>query len=144
MMGQFLKTSTDKGKMVRFHFWLLAVQHGQKPKKATGRKWNTLRWWYLQDWAQLIWHLYAPHTILSVQDTLQTPPRHLPDTLQTPQNIPHFDQWWQLGETEKANEDESDWMFINCLQIISPQAVSRVTQTTPRHIPDTCMKPCKY
>ena len=34
----------------------------------------------------------CPDTILSVQDTLQTPPRYIPDTLQTPQNMAHFDQ----------------------------------------------------
>ena len=43
----------------------------------------------------------------------------------------------QLGEKENGNIDESDCMVINCLHIISPQAVSRVTQTTPRHLPDT-------
>ena len=28
-------------------------------------------------------------------------------------------------------------MFIDWVDIISPQIVSRVTQTTPRHLPDT-------
>ena len=79
---------------------------------------------------QLIWHLYAPDTILSVQDTLQTLPRHLPDTLQTPQNMARFDQSEATGRKGKDNIDESNWMVINCLHIISPQAVSRVTQTT--------------
>ena len=35
-------------------------------------------------------------------------------------------------------------MFINCLHIISPQAVSRVTQTTPRHLPDTFQTPYRH
>ena len=50
----------------------------------------------------------------------------------------------QLGEKENGNIDESDCMVINCLHIISPQAVSRVTQTTPRHLPDTFQTPYKH
>ena len=79
-----------------------------------------------------------------MQDTHQTPPRHLPDTLQTPQNMAVLTNPRQLGEKENGNIDESNWMVINCLHIISPQAVSRVTQTTPRHLPDTFQTPYRH
>jgi len=75
----------------------------------------------------------------------QSPPRHLPDTLQTPRNVAVLTNPRQLGEKENGNTDESNCMVINCLHIISSQAVSSVTRTTPqtppRHIPDTLQTP---
>ena len=82
---------------------------------------------------------YDPDTILSVQDTLQTSPRHLPYTRHVyrhPKICHVLTNLRQLGEKEKANLDESDLMVVNCLHITSPQTVSRVTQTTPRHLSD--------
>ena len=82
--------------------------------------------------------IYRPQTQSWV---CKTPTRHLPDTFQTPYRHPKI--WHvltnprQLGEKEDGIIDESNWMVINCLHIISPQAVSRVTQTTPRRLPDT-------
>ena len=35
-------------------------------------------------------------------------------------------------------------MFVNCIQLISPQALSRVTQTSPRHLPNTFQTPCRH
>ena len=35
-------------------------------------------------------------------------------------------------------------MVINCLHIISTHAVSRVTQTSPRHLPNTFQTPCRH
>ena len=71
--------------------------------------------------------------------------RHPPDTFQTPYRHPKI--WHvltnprQLGEKENGIIDEYNWMVINCLHIIPPQAVSRVTQTTPRHLPGTFQTP---
>ena len=65
----------------------------------------------------------------------------IPDTLQTPRNVAVLTNPRQLGEKENGNTDESNCMVINCLHIISSQAVSRVTQTTPRHLPDTFQTP---
>ena len=74
--------------------------------------------------------------------------RHPPDTFQTPYRHPNI--WHvltnprQLGEKENGNKDESNWIVINCLHIISAQAVSRVTQATPRHLPDTFQAPFRH
>ena len=86
--------------------------------------------------------IIPPQTVFRVT---KTTPRHLLDTLQT-----HFGIWHiltiprQLGEKEAANKNQSNWMFINCLHIIPSQTVSRVTQTTPRHIPDTFQTPYRH
>ena len=70
---------------------------------------------------QLIWHLKAPDTILSVQDTHQTPPRHLPDTLQTPQVWHIFYQPKATRSQETSSSRLVHWVFINCLHIIPPR-----------------------
>ena len=65
--------------------------------------------------------------------------RHLPDTLQTPHRHPillivlgHFLAIPRpLGEKEAANKNESNGMFMNCLHIIPPQTLFKVTKTTP-------------
>ena len=165
---------------------------------ATGRKWRSWLKWSKFYVHQLSWHHIPPDSIQSHPDNPQTPPRHLPDTLQTPQNMAHFDQseatgrkgrsyfkmsliWcyqWlvhhtlpdsiqshsdnpqthprhlsdtlqtpqmrhiltkprKLGENVAVYKNESNWMFINCSHIIPSQTVSTVTQTAHRHPTDT-------
>ena len=48
------------------------------------------------------WHHNPPDSIQSHLDNPQTPPRHLPDTLQTPQYMPRFDQSEATGRKEKS------------------------------------------
>ena len=68
-------------------------------------------------------------------DNPQTPPKHLPDTFQTPSRHPQLEHFLAisrpLGEKEAANKNESNGMFMNCLHIIPPQTLFKVTKTTP-------------
>ena len=83
----------------------------------------------------------GPESLRQPTDTSQTQFRHPTDT---PNYGAILTNPWQLGEIKAANRNESNWMFINCLHIIPSQTVSRVTQTTPRHIPDTFQTPHRH
>ena len=137
----FWKPQQTKGKWCDFifGFWLCSTAKNQnRPLEenelnSVDNPYRTYCNWF---------GIYRPQTQSWVY---KTPTRHLPDTLQTPCRHPKI---WHvltnlrlLGGKEKANEDESNWMFIICLHILSPQAVPKVTQTTPRHLPDTLQTP---
>ena len=76
-------------------------------------------------------------SLRQLPDTSQTPSRHPTDT-------PKYDMFWLIwGSWDKRSKlmsQMSNWVFINCLHIISPQTVSRVTQTTP----DTSQTPSRH
>ena len=81
-----------------------------------------------------------PGIIQSHSDIPQTPPRHLPDTLQTPQNIAHFDQ---SKATRGKKEQTNKKCLIGCLSIACTpyppdniQIHSDNHQAPLRHIPD--------
>ena len=78
--------------------------------------------------------------IQSHSDIPQTPPRHLPDTLQTPQNIAHFDQ---SKATRGKKEQTNKKCLIGCLSIACTpyppdniQIHSDNHQAPLRHFPD--------
>ena len=76
--------------------------------------------------------LYPPGSIQSHPDNPQTPPRHLPDTLQTPQNTEILTDPRQLGENEPANKDLIvNWGFIIACTFYPP----------PRQYPDSLRQP---
>ena len=77
----------------------------------------------------------TPDSIQSHSDNPQTHPRHLSDTLQTPQMRHILTKPRKLGENVAVYKNESNWMFINCSHIIPSQTVSTVTQTA--HSPQT-------
>ena len=71
----------------------------------------------------------------------KTPPRHLPDTLQTPQNRALNGQS-RIIERKGTSQFKQysmflKWSFVNLFGMITLQAVFRVIQTTSRHLPDT-------
>ena len=81
-----------------------------------------------------------PGIIQSHSDIPQTPPRHLPDTLQTPQNIAHFDQ---SKATRGKKEQTNKKCLIGCLSIACTpyppdniQIHSDNHQAPLRHFPD--------
>ena len=84
--------------------------------------------------------LYPPDSIKSHSDRPQMPPKHLPDTIQTPQNIAHFDQSKQLWKREQADQKCSKFDCYQLLAHHTSQKIFRVTQT-PRHLSDTQKKP---
>ena len=86
----------------------------------------------------LAYHI-SPGSIQSHSDNPQTPPRHIPDTLQTPQIRHVFYQSKATRRQETTNIEFS----IGCLSIActsyppdSIQSHSDNPQTPPRHFPD--------
>ena len=86
----------------------------------------------------LAYHI-SPGSIQSYSDNPQTPPRHIPDTLQTPQIRHVFNQSKATGRQETTNIEFS----IGCLSIActsyppdSIQSHSDNPQTPPRNFPD--------
>ena len=72
--------------------WNLGFLAQKRLKMATGRKGCSWLKWPQLDWYQLIWYYNTPRKYQESLRQPQTPPRHLPDTLKTPQNMAHFDQ----------------------------------------------------
>ena len=125
--------------------WSFALLAKNRLKMTTGRKWcSWLKWskFYVH---QLSWHHIPPDSIQSHPDNPQTPPRQLPDTLQTPQNIAHFDQSEATGRKGRRYFKMSliwcyQWLVHHTLPD-SIQSHSDNPQTPPRHLPDTLQTP---
>ena len=71
----------------------------------------------------------------------KTTPRHLPDTLHTPQNRALNGQS-RIIERKGTSQFKQysmllKWSFVNLFGMITLQAVFRVTQTTSRHLRNT-------
>ena len=85
-------------------------------------------------------HHISPGSIQSHSNNPKTPPRHLPDTLQTPQ-IQHI--FYQSNSTRSQETSSSrlvHWVFINCLHIIPP----RQYPESLRQPPDTSQTPSRH
>ena len=118
--------------------WNFALFTEEHLKMATGRKWRSWLKWSRLDFYQMSWHHTPPDSVQSHSDN----PRHLPDTSQTPYRHPHIlTNPRHLAEKEKTNEDESIGCLLIACTSYPPQALSRVTQTTLRHLPDTLQTP---
>ena len=140
---RFLEYSTSLTLHRGSEFLLCFVKN--RWKMPTGKKRRSWLKWSKFGFYQISQHHTPSDSVQSHSDNPQAPHRHLTDTLQTPYRHPNIlTNPRQLGEKENGNVDESNWMVINCLHIISPQAVSRVTQTTPRHLPDTFQTPYRH
>ena len=68
-------------------------------------------------------HIISPSdSIQSHSDNPQTPPRNLPDTQQTPQNMAHFDQSKAEMEKRADNADISVLFFGGCANFLAVYA----------------------
>ena len=71
----------------------------------------------------------------TVSRAIQTTPRHLPDTLQTPQNIEYFDQSGKWEKRKQLIKMSLCWMFI------TPPEIIQMHSDNPRHPPGTFLTP---
>ena len=90
----------------------------------------------------VLYHRYIIYyTTQELNQLLLTTPRHFPDTFPTPHRhlwIGHFlSNPRPLGEKKPGAWNELNWSFINWFDIIIPQTLTRVIQTTSRHLTDT-------
>ena len=92
------------------------------------------------------------HYIIKPPDSIQSHPRQSPDPSRRLPDTPQTPKIWALfvhtiPEKLAANKNDSNGMFMNCFHIHhtyihhTPQLLSRVTQATPRHLPDTFQTP---
>ena len=89
---------------------------------------------------QLFQHYYILGSIQNPSDTLQTPPRHSPDTPQTPQNSVFL-----MGLSWLPGVELRNWKKENCSESLSLSSdtiqtvfdTARHLPDTPRHSPDT-------
>ena len=124
-------------------------RHSEAPGKV-GTSWSKLP---ELDWYQLISHHtplpHPPHPRQYPKSLRQhqTPPIHLQDTLQTPQNRA-FDGQSRVIERKGTNQLKQysmflQWIFVNWSGMITLQDVVRVTLTTSTHLPDTFQTPSR-
>ena len=112
--------------------------------EAHGREGTSWPKWIKSNFYQFISH-YTPHHPIPPQTIYkkslrqpQTPPRHLPGTLQTSQNRALNGQS-RVIETSQFKQYPMflHWIFINWFGMRTPLAFFRVTQTITCHLPDT-------
>ena len=90
-------------------------------KMDTGRKWRS--WLKLSkfDVYQLSQRHTPPDSAQSHSDNPETTPRHLPDSLQTPQNMAHFDQFESTWTRGSIHQFQFSYVVAMLLNIFSEQ-----------------------